>query len=166
MFLPILLLSAIPFGYNDFVFVKSNHTEAAIKIINSTENCIAKGYIDENGTFVCTDKIKSKLFGNTSKSTSPAHDPKPLPHFMESKPIEYYLINIPKHPGESVFEFRAGRLIPGHLNEKYCFVPDTDAPVINFSDYHYSTSAPRIYNLPGKFVTYSEYKVLQAQKKP
>lgn len=75
-------------------------------------------------------------------------------------------------PGELLYEFRAGRLVPGEIkpNDKLppgpvgpgspetktsYFYPDLDGKVIEFSDYIKSydpEKSRRIYNLPGKIV--------------
>jgi internalin A len=53
---------------------------------------------------------------------------------------------------EDVYEYRSGRLVKGTLLENGTFVPELGGKVIDFKDYHYAKDAPRIYNLPGRFV--------------
>jgi hypothetical protein len=64
----------------------------------------------------------------------------------------YTIINAPGRPDEPVYEFRSGRLIKGKLTEEGDFVPDEGSKVISFRDYQFGKDAPRIYNLPGRFV--------------
>lgn len=54
--------------------------------------------------------------------------------------------------GEVAYEFRSGMLIKGTADAKWNFVPEIGSEVIPFEDYKYSKDAPRIYNLPGRFV--------------
>jgi hypothetical protein len=68
-------------------------------------------------------------------------------------------VNTPRPRGEGivdntevVYEFRSGYLILGKLNCAGDFIPAEGSRVIRFSDYRYSPDAPRIYNLPGRFV--------------
>ena len=60
------------------------------------------------------------------------------------------VINSP--PQKGVYEFRSGRLVPGDIDDKRNFVPTVGGRIIEFKDYHYGLKAPKIYNLPGKFV--------------
>ena len=53
---------------------------------------------------------------------------------------------------EPVYEYRSGTLIRGIIDDEGDFIPDVGSTVIDFKDYKYSSRAPRIYNLPGKFV--------------
>jgi hypothetical protein len=71
-------------------------------------------------------------------------------HKQSSVEPDYVVINAPAQKG--VYEFRSGRLIPGDLDEDGNFIPTLGSRVIDFNDYHYSPKAPKIYNLPGKFV--------------
>ena len=48
--------------------------------------------------------------------------------------------------------YRSGTLIRGIIDDEGDFIPDVGSTVIDFKDYKYSSRAPRIYNLPGKFV--------------
>jgi len=60
------------------------------------------------------------------------------------------MLNAPAQKG--VYEYRSGRLIKGDLDQHGNFVPEIGSKVIDFKDYHYSKDAPRIFNLPGRFV--------------
>jgi hypothetical protein len=51
-----------------------------------------------------------------------------------------------------VYEFRSGRLIPGDIDDDGNFIPTVGGKIIDFKDYRYGPKAPKIYNLPGKFV--------------
>jgi hypothetical protein len=51
-----------------------------------------------------------------------------------------------------VYEFRSRRLIKGIIDDDHNFIPEVGAKVIDFEDYKYGAAAPKIYNLPGKFV--------------
>jgi hypothetical protein len=53
---------------------------------------------------------------------------------------------------KGVYEFRSGRLIPGDIDDKGNFIPTVGGRIIDFKDYRYGPKAPKIYNLPGKFV--------------
>jgi len=55
-------------------------------------------------------------------------------------------------PHKGVYEFRSRRLVPGDLDDSGNFIPTVGGRIIDFKDYHYSPKAPKIYNLPGKFV--------------
>jgi hypothetical protein len=61
-----------------------------------------------------------------------------------------FVINSP--PQKGVYEFRSGRLVPGDIDDKRNFVPTEGGRIIDFKDYHYGAKAPKIYNVPGKFV--------------
>jgi hypothetical protein len=58
----------------------------------------------------------------------------------------------PKTKTESVYEFRSGVLVPGKLDAAGNFVPTAGAKMIAFADYKCVDGAPRIWNLPGRFV--------------
>ena len=55
-----------------------------------------------------------------------------------------------------VYEYRSGALIRGKFNAEFNFVPEIGSEVIRFEDYRYTKDAPRIYNLPGRFVEKKE----------
>jgi hypothetical protein len=74
------------------------------------------------------------------------------PQTRNRQPSPVEIINRPRRPTEPVFEYRNRLLIPGTLRDNGDFVPDKGALVGRFEDYHYSETAPRIYNLPGRFV--------------
>ena len=78
---------------------------------------------------------------------------KPWYQFTKGQPLSMVpvttLLNAPDQKG--VYEFRSGRLIPGDIDEKSNFVPTLGGRIVDFKDYRYSPSAPKIYNLPGKF---------------
>jgi hypothetical protein len=48
--------------------------------------------------------------------------------------------------------------VPGAIDKDFNFIPTVGAKVIDFKDYVYSPKAPKIYNLPGKFVRKGEKK--------
>jgi hypothetical protein len=50
-----------------------------------------------------------------------------------------------------VYEFRAGRLVPGKLTDDDRFVPQVGGLIIHIRDYVYTPEARPIYNLPGRF---------------
>jgi hypothetical protein len=74
---------------------------------------------------------------------------RPQTNNWQPSPVE--IINRARRPNEPVFEYRNRLLIPGTLRDNGDFVPDKGAAVSRFEDYHYSETAPRIYNLPGRF---------------
>jgi hypothetical protein len=65
----------------------------------------------------------------------------------------YVVINKPRIANEPVYEYRAGNLIKGNLDNEGNFIPELDSEVIPFTDYRYDWKALRIYNLPGEFVS-------------
>jgi hypothetical protein len=71
-------------------------------------------------------------------------------HQRSSVEPDYVILNAPAQKG--VYEFRSGRLIPGDLDDDGNFIPTLGGRIIDFQDYRYSPKAPKIYNLPGKFV--------------
>ena len=74
--------------------------------------------------------------------------------FKKGQPLSlvpYTTVINPDGPTQ-VYEFRSGRLIPDSIDEKCNFVPTVGGRIIDFKDYRYSPKAPKIYNLPGKFV--------------
>jgi hypothetical protein len=92
------------------------------------------GKLDREGNF-----IADALFVQLERQDKP-----------RSTDPDYLLLNAPAQEG--VYEFRSGRLILGDLDEDGNFVPRPARSVVDFKDYHYSSKAPKIYNLPGKFV--------------
>ncbi|HMP59422.1 MAG TPA: hypothetical protein PKD86_08730 [Gemmatales bacterium] len=50
-----------------------------------------------------------------------------------------------------VYEFRAGRLVPGKLTDDDRFIPEVGGLIIHIRDYVYTPEARPIYNLPGQF---------------
>jgi len=68
--------------------------------------------------------------------------------YFSTPPVR--LINPPERKG--VYEFRSGRLMKGDFDKGGNFIPEVGSKVIDFKDYHYSKTAPVIYNLPGRFV--------------
>jgi hypothetical protein len=56
------------------------------------------------------------------------------------------------------YEYCAGKLVKGVINTDGVFVPDPQAPVIQFKDYRYSPTAIPIWNLPGSFKKKDEKK--------
>jgi hypothetical protein len=77
--------------------------------------------------------------------------------FYSGSPLNIVNVPRPRGPGivdntELVYEFRSDYLILGTLNLAGDFIPAGGSKVIRFSDYRYSPDAPRIYNLPGRFV--------------
>ena len=50
------------------------------------------------------------------------------------------------------YEYRAGRLVKGVIDDDGAFVPDPNAPVTHFINYKYSPGAVPIWNLPGSFM--------------
>lgn len=67
-----------------------------------------------------------------------------------------------KTPNEKVYEYRSGVLVPMYISDKNKLIPEVGGKIIDFKDYHYSPTARRIYNLPGRFVLKSQ----QEEKKP
>lgn len=91
------------------------------------------GHLDAQGNFLLDRKYSPFRFGSVPSGMPP-----------------YELIN--GKTGAQVYEYRSGRLIKGFLNSSGDFILDVGSRVIRFEDYHYSKDAPRIYNLPGKFI--------------
>ncbi len=102
------------------------------------EKCI--GSIDHLGTFVPEISELDRII-KTRKKLPIAK----LPEFPES------IIN-PIFKYEHVYEYRKGMLIPMVFDKDDRLVPLVGGKIIDFKDYHYSPTARRIYNLPGRFV--------------
>jgi hypothetical protein len=98
------------------------------------QGLVALGHLDAKGNFVPLPKVE------------PIDPRRPF-----SGPA-YTIINRPTRPNEPVYEFRSGLLVRGKLTEEGDFVPDEGGKVIPLRAYRYGKDAPRIYNLPGKFV--------------
>ena len=79
---------------------------------------------------------------------------KPWFQFTKGQPLSMVPVTTPINAPDQkgVYEFRSGRLIPGNLDANCNFVPTVGGRIIDFNDYHYSPKAPKIYNLPGRFV--------------
>lgn len=69
-------------------------------------------------------------------------------------------------PGTSVYEFRSGVLIPGTFDDNGYFGPDVKGKLLKFADYEFSADAPKIWNLPGLFLTLTEAKKYKAAIAP
>jgi hypothetical protein len=95
---------------------------------------VALGHLDAKGNFIPLPKVEP----------IDPRNPFSGPH--------YTIINRPSRPNEPVYEFRSGLLVKGKLTEAGDFVPDEGGKVIPLRAYHHGKEAPRIYNLPGKFV--------------
>ena len=78
----------------------------------------------------------------------------------------HVIVNFPGLKAKKVYEFRSKMLIPGELQPDGRFVPEAGGKIIPFKDYVYSPTAPRIWNLPGGFVTEEEAAKLKEQKPP
>jgi hypothetical protein len=98
------------------------------------QGLVALGHLDPKGNFIPLPKVE------------PIDPRNPF-----SGPT-YSIINRPTRSNELVYEFRSGLLVKGKLTEEGDFVPDEGGKVIALRDYNYGKEAPRIYNLPGKFV--------------
>jgi hypothetical protein len=104
--------------------------------------CVA---LHHGGTFI---------WGQLDAAGNFVPEPRTLP-LKEGQPFSgpvYTDLNVPKKPNELVYEYRSGALIKGTLNKDGNFVPEVKSKVIALKDYTYSKDAPRIYNLPGRFV--------------
>ena len=67
------------------------------------------------------------------------------------------LSNVPpftviNRPAARAYEYRSGRLIPGSIDEDGNFIPKLGGKIISFKEYRYGPNAPRIWNLPGRFI--------------
>ena len=60
--------------------------------------------------------------------------------------------------GKPLYELRAGRLVPGTFDKEGTFIQDIGGKVIDFAAYKYTPTAPKIWNLPGHFLTEPEAK--------
>lgn len=70
----------------------------------------------------------------------------------EQRPIDAQWLIEAKTPGECVYEFRRGILIPMVVSDKNKLIPEIGGSIIDFKEYQYSPVSRRIYNLPGVFV--------------
>ncbi len=113
------------------------------------------GRLDANGRFTPLPDIIA---------IDPSHPPVNKPN--------YELINYPRTnptyewrggiyvrviPPEPVFEYRAGRVIAGHLDETGNFTPSLSSKVRSFNT-SWSPGTPRVYNVPGRYVEYKQPK--------
>ena len=100
------------------------------------------GRLDANGDFTLTSTV-----------------PVPVPPemrgmdfaFYESGPDSPVPIGVRALNPQPVYELRSGALIPGTMAAKGPFVPKVGGAIIRFADYRYSTTATKIWNLPGFF---------------
>jgi hypothetical protein len=107
------------------------------------------GRLDAAGNFIPQSyEDNSRLFRIPPPPKNPV-DEQPIIEL-----IKVPVINDPADGAEveTVYEFRSGSLIKGSLYKDGGFKPELGSRIISFEDYHYSPSAPRIYNLPGRFV--------------
>jgi hypothetical protein len=93
-----------------------------------------QGVIASDGSFVPDLQKSPGLLGQTGSDFL-------APHYR-----------IAAKPNERVYEYRSGYLIPMVFVNKYELIPEVGGIIIDFKDYHYSPTARRIYNLPGRFV--------------
>ncbi len=115
-----------PLGYYEFI----SNTDRYVSLEGMNSYCIGK--LDLAGNF-----IPHKWFVNIRGDTSGPG---------------YHVLNYGSRKGkEFVYEYRSARLIEGHM-DKGNFIPEVGTKVIDFQVYRYSEEAPRIYNLPGRFV--------------
>jgi hypothetical protein len=126
-----------PSGDSDYVFVPIAHRY--VVILHGKRESF--GTLDAAGNFVPNPKLL-----NIERQ----------PYSGPMRPGQ--LVNFPdlRHP--NVFEYRSGRLIPGRLDDQGNFIPKLGGKIISLKDYHYSKSAPRIWNLPGHFVKKKDLK--------
>ena len=74
-------------------------------------------------------------------------------------PAGSWSVGVPPHvvinggSPRKAYEFRSGVLIPGEIQDDGRFVPEVGGKIIKFSDYTYTPTASRIWNLPGYFVS-------------
>lgn len=162
-----LLLALWPLVVNEeYVFVPSDKTPAVLQVMNKTSplGFLQHGYIDENGIFNCERSTDlTALFRNAKHPV-----PEPDPELLAKRRFEgkvTHAINMPRVAGESVYEYRCGKLVMGYLSKSYQFIPETGEKIIDFADYQFSERAIRIYNLPGKFVKLSEFRKQQEANK-
>jgi hypothetical protein len=152
---------------NDYVFVKSDATPAAMCFLYNTYRYIMEGVIDGSGTFICEKTRKTKLFRSPNDPIPESlKDGKEIPYvrtLRHEKIVFENYINRPQFDVESVYEYRSGKLIPGFLTKNWRFSPEGGEKIIDFSEYQYGPGAIRIYNLPGKFVKRSDYESEKAK---
>jgi hypothetical protein len=122
------------------------------------EGQILVGYLDADGNF--TRDRKYSPIPDTAYPANPAlSSPDKSERSEESTQLytgTYEVINKPRIANEPVYEYRAGSLIKGNLDNKGNFIPELESEVKPFTDYRYDWKALRIYNLPGKFVWKSQ----------
>jgi hypothetical protein len=68
------------------------------------------------------------------------------------------VLNFSLVEGTPVYELRSGVLVPGTFDKDGYFVPDVGGKIIKFSEYKYSPDGPKIWNLPGEYMTQTEAK--------
>jgi hypothetical protein len=122
------------------------------------EGEILFGHLDADGNFTrdCNyGSIADPSYRPSPADCSPLQTERPErkgPAYTGS----YEVINRPRIANEPVYEYRAGTLIKGNLDNEGNFIPELDSEVIPFTDYRYDWKSLRIYNLPGKFIWKAE----------
>lgn len=66
------------------------------------------------------------------------------------------LLNSGKLTPQKACEYRSGRLVPGTIKHGGIYISELSGKIISFASFRYSPTGPRIWNLPGEYVTWSE----------
>jgi hypothetical protein len=125
--------STLP-GANRYVYIEN--TSRSVCIIRGAWN--ACGHLDARGKLTVTQWV---LNGQVSFVGGVKIGERLNAHPLRGKPL---------------YELRSGRLVPGTFDDEGMFVPEIGGKVINFAEYRYTPTAPKIWNLPGHFLTESE----------
>jgi hypothetical protein len=122
-------------------------------------------FVENTDRWVAIFRGELELLGKLDKDGDFVHehqfnkgDPRNLP-FPPPR-----VINFPGLKPKKVYEFRSKILVPGELQPDGRFLPEVGGKVIPFKDYEYTPTAPRIWNLPGCFVTEEEAAKLKQPK--
>ncbi len=102
------------------------------------------GHIDAFGSFVPNIKDLDKVIQARKRNEFVGGVSAPTPLIMQVK------------PNEPVYAYRSGILVPMIIDNKRGLIHEVGGKIIDFKDYHYSPTARRIYNLPGRFVLKKE----------
>lgn len=113
--------------------IEYKYVEDTTRIVSLIQHAtFMVGTLDKYGTFQPAHRFPYNGFLHTGMNNGP-------------------LMNGSERPGQPVYEYRSGVLVPGELSATGRFVPKVGGEIIAFTTYRYHRAAPRIRNLPGDF---------------
>ena len=139
----VLLLASASLADEPTRYVFRKDTDRRVAFVRG--EYIYFGKLDENGSFIEDQQAR--------RVPHPVL-PSGVIDWQYTRDVLKSAINVPSENQrtERVYEYRSGRLVLGSLTSFGIFIPEVGSKVIALGDYKYSKEAPRIYNLPGKFV--------------